>query len=56
MNTANIQSATLTLAIIAGGQSRRMGRDKAFVELGGKTLIKRVIKRSCDQRPDKLCA
>ena len=29
MNTANIQSATLTLAIIAGGQSRRMGRDTA---------------------------
>ena len=37
-----------TLAIIAGGQSRRMGRDKAFVELGGKTLIKRVIDRSAN--------
>ena len=48
MNTANIRSTTLTLAIIAGGQSRRMGRDKAFVELGGKTLIEHVIKRSHD--------
>ncbi|MCY3831710.1 MAG: molybdenum cofactor guanylyltransferase [Chloroflexi bacterium] len=36
----------LSLAIIAGGQSRRMGRDKAFVDLGGKTLIERVIERS----------
>ena len=35
-----------SLAIIAGGQSRRMGRDKALVELGGKTLIERVIVRS----------
>lgn len=39
---------SFTLAIIAGGQSRRMGRDKAFVELGGKTLIERVIQRSAD--------
>ena len=38
----------LSLAIIAGGQSRRMGRDKAFVELGGQTLIERVIQRSAE--------
>ncbi len=37
-----------SLAIIAGGQSRRMGRDKAFVELGGKALIQRVIERSAN--------
>ena len=37
-----------TLAIIAGGQSRRMGRDKAFVQLGGASLIQHVIKRSAD--------
>jgi len=37
-----------TLAIIAGGQSRRMGRDKAFIELGGMSLIERVIQRSAD--------
>ncbi len=40
--------ADITLAIIAGGQSRRMGRDKAFVELGGKPLIEHVIQRSAD--------
>ena len=37
-----------SLAIIAGGQSRRMGRDKAFVELAGKPLIERVIEGSAD--------
>ena len=31
-----------SLAIIAGGQSRRMGRDKAFVDLAGKPLIERM--------------
>ncbi len=41
-------ASPLSLAIIAGGQSRRMGRDKAFVELGGATLIERVIQRSAD--------
>ena len=38
----------LTLAIIAGGQSRRMGRDKAFVELAGKPLIQHVIDNSAE--------
>lgn len=42
------RSKPFSLAIIAGGQSRRMGRDKAFVELGGSTLIERVIQRSAD--------
>ena len=35
-----------SLAIIAGGQSRRMGRDKAFVDLAGKTLIEHVIEQA----------
>lgn len=38
----------LTVAIIAGGQSSRMGRDKAFLKLGGMTLIERVIAASAD--------
>lgn len=29
--------------VLAGGQSRRMGTDKALVELGGETLIARAI-------------
>ena len=48
MTNRNEASASISLAIIAGGQSRRMGRDKAFVELGGKTLIERVIARSAN--------
>jgi molybdopterin-guanine dinucleotide biosynthesis protein A len=31
------------VAIMAGGQSRRMGRDKAELELGGQTLLERAI-------------
>ena len=33
----------MTAVIIAGGQSRRMKRDKALLEIGGKMLIERVL-------------
>ena len=48
MNSFDETKAQFTVAIIAGGQSRRMGRDKAFVELGGKILIQHVIDRSAN--------
>jgi molybdopterin-guanine dinucleotide biosynthesis protein A len=35
--------------IIAGGQSRRMGEDKARLELGGSALIERAIRRLTPQ-------
>ncbi len=35
----------VSVAILAGGQSSRMGRDKSFVELMGKPLIAHVIER-----------
>jgi molybdopterin-guanine dinucleotide biosynthesis protein A len=38
----------LTIAIQAGGQSSRMGRDKALVELNGKPLIEHVLLRAHD--------
>ena len=33
----------LTAFILAGGQSRRMGQDKAFLELGGRSLLARAM-------------
>lgn len=35
----------LTGIILAGGNSRRMGREKAFLELGGRPLVEIVIER-----------
>lgn len=34
---------SLTAVLLAGGQSRRMGRDKAFLEIGGEPLWRRQI-------------
>ena len=33
----------VSVAILAGGQSRRMGQDKAFLEVGGQLVIERVL-------------
>ena len=35
----------ITVAILAGGQSSRMGRDKAFIEIAGQPLIERILGR-----------
>ena len=35
----------MTVVILAGGQSRRMGRDKLRLTLGGVTLLQRAIRR-----------
>lgn len=35
----------VSVAILAGGQSRRMGTNKSFVPLAGKPLIQHVIER-----------
>ncbi len=37
---------TVTVAILAGGQSRRMGTDKSFILLDGKPLLQHVIDRA----------
>ena len=34
---------TFSAVILAGGESRRMGRDKAWVEVGGESLIARAL-------------
>jgi molybdopterin-guanine dinucleotide biosynthesis protein A len=38
----------LTVAIQAGGQSRRMGRDKGLVLLNGKPLVRHLLDRVAD--------
>ncbi len=35
--------AGVAAAVLAGGQSRRMGRDKAFLTVGGQPLIERTL-------------
>ncbi len=35
----------MTSIVLAGGKSMRLGRDKALEEIGGRSLIKRVIER-----------
>jgi len=38
--------------LLAGGQSKRMGEDKAFLKLGGQTFLKIIVKKlyeKCDE-------
>ncbi len=40
-----MSGAGLAAVILAGGRSRRMGSEKALLELGGETLIERLARR-----------
>src|SRR5678815_4185567 len=44
----------ISVAILTGGQSSRMGRNKAFVEVGGKPIIERIIERVRDLGSDMM--
>lgn len=45
-------SANLTAYVLAGGKSTRMGRDKAFVVLDGRTLLARMLDLASLVAPD----
>ena len=41
----NATTPAISVAVLAGGQSRRMGRDKAFLPVGGRPVVERVVER-----------
>lgn len=45
LTTAMIIAVQATLLVLAGGESRRMGRPKAWLEVGGGTLLRYLIQR-----------
>lgn len=44
----------VSAVILAGGQSRRLGMDKAFAQVGGVPIIERVVRRVCQISDDTL--
>lgn len=44
----SVDKSPITAVILAGGQSRRLGRDKAVEPFDGEPLIRRVIRRACE--------
>ena len=44
----SVDKSAITAVILAGGQSRRLGRDKAVEPFDGEPLIRRVIRRASE--------
>lgn len=43
---SDVPSVDFTLAIVAGGQSSRMGTNKAFVQIGNQSIIANMLERT----------
>ena len=44
----DIKSAEISIALLAGGKSSRMGQNKALLTYDGKTFLERLIEEFCD--------
>lgn len=44
----NYKSPQISIAILAGGKSSRMGKNKALLTYGGKTFLERLIEEFSD--------
>lgn len=49
MDAGTLTAADILGVVLAGGQSRRFGRDKAAASLGGQRLIERIVARARSQ-------
>jgi molybdopterin-guanine dinucleotide biosynthesis protein A len=50
----NATTPAISVAVLAGGQSRRMGQDKAWLPVGGRPVVERVIERVAPLSDDLL--
>jgi molybdopterin-guanine dinucleotide biosynthesis protein A len=50
----NAITLAVSVAVLAGGQSRRMGQDKAFLPVGGRPVVERVVERVAPLSDDVL--
>jgi molybdopterin-guanine dinucleotide biosynthesis protein A len=50
----NAATLAVSVAVLAGGQSRRMGQDKAFLPVGGRPVVERVVERVAPLSDDLL--
>jgi molybdopterin-guanine dinucleotide biosynthesis protein A len=49
-----VQAGDAIGVVLAGGRSRRMGREKAALTIGGEPLVRRVVRRLAEALPDVL--
>lgn len=53
-NDRSSQSSRVVAGVLVGGRSRRMGRDKALIDVGGESLLERTVRIAQSQADDCL--